>query len=265
MKHKLIMENWKRYTEYHHVFEDRNYITHALGIQLPINENNTYSLDSETKENIIQEHLLLEGFFSGFDPKKYTGDLKKLANTLYSVVKTPELIPAYIQSIRTRIIKGYNKKIKALSKWMTEHQMPTFASALENILKKVNSLFSTPFTWKHAFAVTGSVLGIAYLFDKLKSFGIDLATSLGDTIEKSILDKALNFIMNEFPNIAGKLFTKAASFGASGAIVWMKVAGMIIKTVNLAKNALEPMFRTFALKKSRYQQRTQNSPTVQLE
>ena len=45
----------------------------------------------------------------------------------------------------------------------------------------------------------------------------------------------------------------------------MKVAGMIIKTVNLAKNALEPMFRTFALKKSRYQQRTQNSPTLQLE
>jgi hypothetical protein len=69
---KLLLENWREYQEYHDVFDNREYITEFLGIQLPLNESGHVIYTADLREQIIKEHLLLEGFLDSV--KKYVAD-----------------------------------------------------------------------------------------------------------------------------------------------------------------------------------------------
>ena len=58
---KLIMENWRDFSDRDKLLENQEYITKVLGIKIPLNESYPYS--SDLTEQILQEQLLLEGFF----------------------------------------------------------------------------------------------------------------------------------------------------------------------------------------------------------
>ena len=58
---KLIMENWRGFVKRNELLENQEYINKVLGIQIPLNES--YPFSAELTEEILQEQLLLEGFF----------------------------------------------------------------------------------------------------------------------------------------------------------------------------------------------------------
>jgi hypothetical protein len=69
---KLILENWRQYERYHDVFGNHIYITEFLGISLPLNESGHVVYTANLREQIIKEHLLLEGLFNSI--KTYVQD-----------------------------------------------------------------------------------------------------------------------------------------------------------------------------------------------
>ena len=58
---KLIMENWRTFSDRDKLLESHEYITKVLGIAIPLNES--YPFSTNLSEQILQEQLLLEAFF----------------------------------------------------------------------------------------------------------------------------------------------------------------------------------------------------------
>ena len=55
---KCLMENWRRFVnevESERIFEDHDYITGVLGVELPLSESGQVVLDENKKTEIIQE------------------------------------------------------------------------------------------------------------------------------------------------------------------------------------------------------------------
>jgi len=71
-KMKLLFENWRQYEKYHDVFDNHIYITEFLGIPLPLNESGHAVFTVDLREQIIKEHLLLEGLLDSI--KTYVQD-----------------------------------------------------------------------------------------------------------------------------------------------------------------------------------------------
>ena len=64
---------------------------------------------------IIEEQLLLEGFLDRFNVKtikQYGEDIGSLFTTLYSVIKNPSLIPAYVKAAEQKVLKTWKQKIE---------------------------------------------------------------------------------------------------------------------------------------------------------
>ena len=68
-----------------HIFE-HSYVTGVLGIKLPLTEAAPYS--THYRRLIIEEHLLLEGFFDGL--KKLKDDALMFGKALKDIFKNPE-------------------------------------------------------------------------------------------------------------------------------------------------------------------------------
>ena len=61
MDNKLIFENWRGFIQRTELLENRDYVQYVLGIQIPLNESVPFS--AALSQRILQEQLLLEGFF----------------------------------------------------------------------------------------------------------------------------------------------------------------------------------------------------------
>ena len=69
---KLLLENWREYQTHHDVFDNHAYITEILGISLPLNESGHIVYTVALQEQVIKEHLLLEGLLDSI--KTYVQD-----------------------------------------------------------------------------------------------------------------------------------------------------------------------------------------------
>lgn len=245
---KELLKEWKQYSEYHELFERHEYIQHALGFEPLLNESGGIYYTSDMKDQIIEEHLLLEGFFDQFNPietiKKYGKEVGELFSTLYGVIKNPKYIPDFVSAIIKRILNNWKEKINSVVTWLEGKNMPTFAAGLKKIISGINSIINMEVNWKKAILITGVVIGVSYLFDKLKDVGLDILGGIGD-IKDQVLEAAENFITKEFPKIVTKLYGKAALAASSGFLGWVVGAIAVIKVVNLAKDALKPMFERY--------------------
>jgi len=247
---KELLKEWKQYSEYHELFERQEYIELALGIKPLLNENGGSYYTSEMKDQIIEEHLLFEGFFDRFNPiaaiKKYGEEVGSLFTTLYDVIKNPKYIPDFVSAIIKEILNDWKRKINSVVTWLEGKNMPTFAAGLKKIVGGINSIINMQVNWKKAVLITGVVVGVSYLFEKLKDVGLDILGGIGDVKDK-VLEAAENFITTEFPKIVTSLYGKAALAASSGFLGWIAAAIAVIKVVNLAKDALKPMFAKFKL------------------
>jgi hypothetical protein len=245
---KELLNEWREYSEHHELFERHDYIQNVLGIKPLLNENGGMYYSSEIRKLIIEEQLLFEGFFDRFNPieaiKKYGKEVGQLFSTLHSVVRNPKYIPDFISSAIKKIINSWKQKITTAITWLEGKNMPTFAAGLKKIISGIDSVIAMDVNWKKAVVVTGLIIGLAYLFDKMKDFGADIFSGLTD-IGEQVINAAENFLMKEFPKIVSSLYGKTALMASSGFLGWVAAAFAVIKVVNLAKEALLPMFAKY--------------------
>ena len=115
---KLIMENWQQYEEYHDIFNNREYITEFLGIQLPLNESGYVIYTAELREQIIKEHLLLEGVLDSIT--KYIADktapMRDFMLLIYRSIKekNPGLLKQLKINIFQKIIQPLQQSLQEL-------------------------------------------------------------------------------------------------------------------------------------------------------
>ena len=113
-----------------------------------------------------------------------------------------------------------------------------------------------PVNWKKAISVTGVIIGIAYLFEKLNDAGADIfGGTPSDQLSDVVIKAAENFLMKQFPEAMAKLYGKVALSATSGYGIFIAGAVAFIKVVNLAKDALKPLLSKFKLLKQRRQDR----------
>ena len=249
---KELLKEWKQYSEYHELFERQEYIEYALGIKPLLNENGGSYYTSDMKDRIIEEHMLFEGFFDRFNPiaaiKKYGEEVGSLFTTLYDVIKNPKYIPDYVKAAEEKILRVWKQKIQNVQQFLVDKNMPTFAQGLQKAIDVISSVNKMPVDWKKAISITGVVIGIAYLFEKLSDAGADIFGEVKlDSLSDQVISAAQNFLMKEFPVQIAKLYGKAALAASTGFAGFVAVAIGFIKVVNLAKDALKPLFAKFKL------------------
>ena len=158
------------------LLQNEEYIRGVLGIDIPLNESYPYS--AELQERILEEQLLLEGFFA--DAKALGGDLKKGALALRYVVEDPGRIKSFMSSVYETVIKDPMEKIIAFCKrilnivvtqaeslavkgWEAVKKFFTsMLEKLEGLWKGVQGLSG----WKGALAVVGLGASIAFIFSE---------------------------------------------------------------------------------------------------
>lgn len=173
MPTQLIINNFSS-----KIFE-HDYVTGVLGIKVPLNESSPYS--ESLRKRIIEEQLLLEGFFDGF--KELAGDMKTAGLAMRYVMEDASRIKVFASEVMAIVDKKYEKLIEwmkdvldigknIISKFKPAEILVTFIEKMKGALvvtyEKVKSIDG----WqKVLFALTAAV-GVKFAWDKLEEAGL---------------------------------------------------------------------------------------------
>jgi len=184
IKEELYIPNCLRAQPYPaHIF-DRAYVTDVLGIELPLNESYPYSRAMEKR--IIQEQLLMEGFFSDILQKgkdilmDAAEGIKKFGKEAWSVLqgfylaikkgKAESLFRAIAQDVIKNIYMPLKKVLVYLVEKLPDWKMPTFAKAAQkglDMLKNLKDKMMSAKGWKKIAMASGVAIGLTWLWEKV--------------------------------------------------------------------------------------------------
>jgi hypothetical protein len=165
---------------------NEDYVVHVLGYEKRTLNEGRYNM--ALQQEILEAHLIAEGWFSdgvaylkkkgveGFEAvkdaamevpdaiKKFGEDASGVVAAITAMVKDPEEAKQYSTGINASIRlwpKRLIKNLKGIQKWMTDHQMPTFAKGVSKLAEMIKSL------WMGAQKMTGWAKSISMM-----SFGL---------------------------------------------------------------------------------------------
>jgi len=212
-------DGWRRYLLKEDLLSDHSYITGILGIEVPLNESYPYS--SVLTEQILQEHLLVEGWFE--DAKKYikkkAEPLRDLVWILYKAIKEnrPSFITSVTNSLKVRIIEPVQLKLeKTLNefklgdvyKWIETHVItPVYKiTGIRSIINYAGVAILLRMGWKKIFEIgklaKASANPLAALKEKVANWKETFFKATADKI-KNVATGALNPIVALLAQIAG--------------------------------------------------------------
>lgn len=174
------------------LMQNEEYIRGVLGIDIPLNESYPYS--HRLQERILEEQLLLEGFFD--DAKELGGNLKKAALALRYIVEDPGRIKEFMTSVYDIVIKNpMEKLIKLLKKALSVikekgkelatkgwEKISEWFSWLAEKLESAWDAVKSSSGWKGALAAVGVGAGIYYIWDNYE----EIWETLQDMVEKLV-------------------------------------------------------------------------------
>jgi hypothetical protein len=210
---------------------NESYVRDVLGITIPLNESYPYS--AALQERILEEQLLLEGFFGGF--KKLKEDGKHLALALRYMMEDGSRVKDFVKQAYESVIKEPLTKILDFIKQALDvvkgifekFIMPKIQKTwekiqefLEGVAEKLEASWESIKSmsgWKQALTVIAFGTGIGYLWKK-----IDL---------KKIVETA--------QGVLEELLETAEDWGEKLADIFKKADGPIDlkKTMTLAKKS----------------------------
>jgi len=169
---------------------NEEYVRGVLGINIPLNESYPYSV--ELQEQILQEQLLFEGFFSDF--KKLKDDGKNLALAIRYMAEDGSRIKSFVKTAYETVIKepltkilDFIKRVVAgVGEVFKRFVLPKVQKAWDKIkefLVSVGEKLESAWEsikgmsgWKQALTVMAFGAGIGYLWTE---------QGLGDIVEKA--------------------------------------------------------------------------------
>ena len=177
------------------LLQNEEYIRGVLGINIPLNESYPYSL--ELQQRILEEQLLMEGWFDGF--KKLGTDAKNMALALRYMFEDKSRISTFVKQAYTTVIKepltkitDFIKKLASkLSDLFDKFVMPKIQAVwdkVKGVLEKVLEMLENGWEkikgmsgWKQALMVLAFGTGIGYMW-KTKGWG-EFIEKIGDKID----------------------------------------------------------------------------------
>ena len=196
IREELFVPNILRAQPYPAYIFERLYVTDVLGIKLPLNESYPYSPVLEMR--IIEEHLLLESFFSdllqkGKDKLMDAAEgIKKFGKEAWSILKGFYLAvkeggaKQLAGSIAKKGINKFLNPIYDALKWMVsklpDWNMPTFASMAQKglgLLDKLKGELNSTEGWKSVALFSGVAVGLQWLWNKIGNWVDELKEKVG--------------------------------------------------------------------------------------
>jgi len=192
-----------------HIFE-HSYVTGVLGISVPLNESYPYS--NRFCDLIIQEQLMLEGFFGDF--KKLGGKVKEFALGIRFIVEDPKRIKDFVTQVLAVADEQFQKfqnwsekTLELTKKLVSEYKVKAMqivgelTQKLKDALEKLWNVVNKMDGWKRALFAIAAAVGVRYVWDQIKGSGaneltqeerlarIDAAMGAmrGDDVSESIL------------------------------------------------------------------------------
>ena len=174
------------------LLRNEEYIRGVLGIDIPLNESYPYSINLQ--ERILEEQLLLEGFFD--DAKELGGNLKKAALALRYIMEDSSIIKDFMSSVYEIVIKNPMEKllsilknalkvIKEKGKELAVKGWEKISEWFSWLTEKLESAWETVKSstgWKGALAAVGVGAGVYYIWDNYE----EIWETLQDMIEKLV-------------------------------------------------------------------------------
>ena len=256
------------------IFE-RSYVTDVLGIKLPLNESHPYS--PVLQRRIIQEQLLLEGFFSDIldaakeklisaaeGIKKYGKEAWSVLSGFYLAIKEGAA-KQLSGSIAKKGINKFLNPIYAALKWLAAKlpnwNMPKLAAVAEkglDLLDKMRDKLNSVEGWKSVALYSGVAVGLQWLWNEIgdwveelkEKVGGDFKAAMGlgeqdgDSEDASKLEKIKEWLketaMEKLKDLVGSKFIEMVKSLASAVTVtgWWKVVKKIGSGAKLAVDAL---------------------------
>ncbi len=176
------------------VFSDKifehSYVTGVLGISVPLNEAYPYS--DSFRDLVIQEQLILEGFFADF--RKLAGDVKNAALAIRYIVGDPGRIKDYVGILLKTIKDQYQKAVEWIKTVIEScDYLVNFANAIAEFAQKITKYVTMVVEkvksivngikekitaaikkvqgmagWKQALLASATCVGIAFIWKKLQ-------------------------------------------------------------------------------------------------
>ena len=213
---KKLLNEWRDYSEYHELFERHEYIEHVLGFKPLLSESGGLYYGSEVRRLIIEEQLMLEGFFS--DAKKVGSDMINLVKIMKNVLTDPDRLKSWRSNLIKKVIKRPFQKIKQLILTMIEKlpqlNMPTFAKWAEGIRGLLDSFIDKVESaqgWKGGIFLTGAALAMG---------------GEAEGQQEEMIDKFKDFLNKNVVNPIKKFLVEKIK-GAIGAVAFDTIAGWV--------------------------------------
>ena len=239
---KKILNEWREYSEYHELFERHEYIEHVLGFKPLLSESGGLYYGSEVRRLIIEEQLILEGFFS--DAKKVGSDMLSLVKIMKNVVTDPNRLKSWKSNLIKKAIKqplrAIYKLVNIMIQKLPELNMPTFAKwaqgtkrLLDNFSDKINNTQG----WRGGIFITGAALAMKYVWNNIGEY-VDAANKgimsfIGKLVggeaegqQEEMIDKFKDFLNKNVVNPIKKFLVEKIK-GAIGAAAFETIAGWI--------------------------------------
>ncbi len=189
-----VMDQWREYTTHKAVFENTEYITGTLGIALPVTEGGSAIIPEELRSQIIQEHLLFEGFLDSMKDwlKAKSGEIPNLFKTIYKIMKDPRLVEDFQRLIMKKVVKPVRQSLEKLAKQIKPEQVGRSIQAYVISLYNVAS--------KHTgWMALVATMALAVLFKKALDMGVEklaeegLKTLFGPALVQAVISQVTDF------------------------------------------------------------------------
>jgi len=205
---KLLMENWRSYMESiesHDIFERHEYITGVLGIPMPLDEASQVQLSEDLKGQILQEHLIYEGFLDSLiaGAKDSAGKIKDLMLTLARIIKDGRSLEAFIDLLGKKVINPIAKQfLKAFNKLKEIFvEKPDHAQSVEKISEMFQTLLqkfrAMTKSWKKAMVGCTLAVLLKFAYNKVEDL-------IQGVISGKVVDEFMTFLKDQFVKFFGQ-------------------------------------------------------------
>tara|TARA_R100000008_G_C3574423_1_gene164269 strand:- start:880 stop:1722 length:843 start_codon:yes stop_codon:yes gene_type:complete len=264
------MENWRDFSDRDKLLENQEYITKVLGIKIPLNESYPYS--SDLTEQILQEQLLLEGFFDdavtavkqaaqGLGDKarqaiqdgtawvkKFGQNVGQLMHALWVIFRDPSKVSDYVEILDERMnirrIGEMDGFVDSAVSMLANTPAAIIADKIKNLWTTTKEKYEAmASSWKKALVGSTMMVMLQYIFNKIASIMQNVrnlsdsgAEELTDQARETIGEELKNKVLSFFEETFGQIFTKLSSY-VSGVGVWVEWLSKIVGGVDfVAKN-----------------------------
>lgn len=204
------------------IFE-HDYVTDVLGLKIPLNESAPYS--KAVQAQIIQEHLLFEGFFDDF--KSLAGELKTASLGLRFMMEVPARAKVFMKDLMENGIMPLYEKIKSwldiaigvAKAFMKKHPplktLMKFATSTKKVIVNTINKVKSMAGWKQVLLGIAAVSGLAFLAKKLME-NAELTNMKRQKNFITMLHKTGQISSDDAKEELISLFDKADAAGFSG-------------------------------------------------